>query len=250
MFRRAFIGIPGFSKLFEGSPKKNVSFLISGESGSGKTIFSLQTLYNAAKLGHKCLYVSLEESSEKLISYMHEFGWNPDPLIKKGLLKIVKIDPFKVAQSIERSYHELVRDKYMPGLEHIQKLLEADPKIEIVVIDSISVVEAIFLSKKELYRLHLQQLFDFFEKNNITLFVISESGVSPSEYAPRGVEEFLADIVILMYNIRQGDARTSAIEVFKARGMKHLKRIVPMRIESNGISIYPNLKVFSEKLIH
>lgn len=248
ILNKAFLGVPGLSKLFEGNIKKNVSFLISGGSGCGKTIFCLQIVYNAAKLGHKCLYISLEESPEKLVSYMHVFGWSPEELIKKGLFKIVRINPFEVAKSIERSYHELVRDKYMPGLKHIQKLLESDPTVEIVVIDSISVVEAIFLSKKELYRLHLQQLFEFFEKNNIALFVVSESEASPLEYVARGVEEFLADIVVLLYNVRQGDIRTSAIEVFKARGIKHLKKIIPMHIESGkGITIFPRLKVFGEE---
>ena len=49
----------------------------------------------------------------------------------------------------------------------------------------------------------------------------------------------LADGVIVLYNIKMGDVRESAIEVLKMRGEKHQKKIVAMQITGSGIIVYP-----------
>ena len=60
-----------------------------------------------------------------------------------------------------------------------------------------------------------------------------------------GVEEFLADGVIILYNIKSGNARENAIEILKMRGAEFEKKIVAMKIENGkGIVIYPEQKVF------
>ena len=58
------------------------------------------------------------------------------------------------------------------------------------------------------------------------------------------VEEFLADGVIVLYNIKRGDTRENAIEVLKMRGGKHQKRIVAMQVTDAGIVVYPEQEVF------
>ncbi len=59
------------------------------------------------------------------------------------------------------------------------------------------------------------------------------------------MEEFLADGVVVLYNIQKGDIRENAIEVLKLRGAKHLKKIVAMQIvDDKGIVVYPEQEVF------
>ena len=63
--------------------------------------------------------------------------------------------------------------------------------------------------------------------------------------APGGVEEFLADGVIVLYNLRKGDVRQSALEVLKMRGASHTKKIIAMQIVSGkGVEVYPEQEVF------
>ena len=60
------------------------------------------------------------------------------------------------------------------------------------------------------------------------------------------MEEFLADGVIVLYNIRKGDIRESAVEVLKMRGARHKKKVVAMQIlPGTGIEVYPEQQVFS-----
>ncbi len=65
-------------------------------------------------------------------------------------------------------------------------------------------------------------------------------------FSQTGVEEFLADGVIVFYNFKRGDVRENAIEVLKMRGEKHQKKIVAMQITNEGIVVYPEQEVFSE----
>jgi KaiC/GvpD/RAD55 family RecA-like ATPase len=78
----------------------------------------------------------------------------------------------------------------------------------------------------------------------VNTFLISETSEEPEVYSPMGVEEFLADGVIVLYNIRKGNTRENGIEVLKMRGAKHEKKIAAMQITDNGIEVYPDQEVF------
>ena len=60
------------------------------------------------------------------------------------------------------------------------------------------------------------------------------------------MEEFLADGVIVLYNIKKGNIRENAIEVLKMRGADHEKKIVAMQITDNGIVVYPEQELFED----
>ena len=60
------------------------------------------------------------------------------------------------------------------------------------------------------------------------------------------LEEFLADGVIVFYNLKHGNVRENAIEVLKLRGAKHQKKIVAMQVTNQGIVVYPEQEVFGE----
>ena len=76
------------------------------------------------------------------------------------------------------------------------------------------------------------------------MFLISESTDVANKLTSSGVEEFLADGVIVLYNIQRGTVRENAIEVLKLRGAKHQKKIVAMQITDKGIVVYPEQEVF------
>src|SRR3989344_3870884 len=69
-------GIDGLDDLCGKGIPAGSNILIGGGPGCGKTILSLQLLLNAAKRGEKCLYMSFEESEQRLRKHMKEFGWD------------------------------------------------------------------------------------------------------------------------------------------------------------------------------
>jgi circadian clock protein KaiC len=234
-------GISGFDGLFEkGIPKGN-SVLIAGGAGSGKTIMCLQILAEAARRGEKCLYMSFEESEERLRRHMRDFGWNPEELEKKGNLVIKRFSVFDIARSIDAL---LAKRKGELLIDVNPVILPKGFKPDKIVVDSLTSIASAFAGS-DTYRSYVEQLFRFFEEMEATSFLITETEQLPKIFSPTGVEEFLADGVVVLYNIRKGDIRESAIEVLKMRGAKHKKKIVAMQITNQGIEVYPEQEVFS-----
>jgi len=77
-------GVTGFDNLITRGIPRGSSVLLCGGAGTGKTIFGLQTLNYAANNGEKCLYMSFEESEDRLREHMKDFGWNAAKLEKEG----------------------------------------------------------------------------------------------------------------------------------------------------------------------
>lgn len=236
-------GILGFDELFEKGIPKGTSTLLCGGPGSGKTIFGLQALYNAAKNGEKCIYMTFEENEDRLQQHMEDFGWNPDKLENEGKLVIKRYDVYSITRSVEalleKAKGELLID--------VSPVLFPDGFVpDRVVIDSLTAIASAFYGREETYRIYIEQLFKMLEGIGATSFLITESTQIPVKITESGVEEFLADGVIILYNIKSGNVRESAIEVLKMRGTSFQKKIVAMKIESGkGITVYPEQEVFS-----
>jgi KaiC/GvpD/RAD55 family RecA-like ATPase len=76
--------------------------------------------------------------------------------------------------------------------------------------------------------------------------LITETEQVPTIFSQTGVEEFLADGVVVLYSLKHGNIRENAIEILKLRGAAHQKKIVAMQITSKGVIVYPEQEVFSE----
>ncbi len=234
-------GIPGFDRLFKRGIPQGATVLIAGGAGSGKTIFCLQTLANHAAQGKKCYYMSFEESEERLIGHMRDFGWEPDKLIKAGNLVIERYSPFHVSRTVEA----------MLAKEKGELLIDVDPVVlpdgftpDFIALDSLTAVGSVFVDKEDSYRIYIEQLFRFFESLGCTSFLITETEQVPEIFSTAGVEEFLADGVFVLYNLKREGVRENAIEVLKMRGEEHQKRMVAMQISDKGIIVYPEQEVF------
>ena len=234
-------GIPGFDELFEDGIPKGTSTLVAGGAGSGKTVFCLQTVYNHASHGDKCLYMSFEESEGRLIDHMKDFGWDPDKIIKKGNLLIKRFNPFEITRSVDALLMK-AKGELLIDVEPI--IFPNHFKPDIIVVDSLTAIASAFTGKDDSYRIYVEQLFLFFEKIGATAFLITETEQIPKIFSSTGVEEFLADGVVVLYNIKRGNVRENAIEVLKLRGAKHEKKIVAMQITDDGIIVYPEQEVF------
>lgn len=247
-------GIPGFDDLFSKGIPKGTNILIAGGPGTGKTIFCLQALYNAAKEGHDCVYITMEEPVEKLKEHMDDFGW-PTKVVEHdetqmklkvnnaGCIIITKQNPIRVARLVEAMLAKALGDLSI-DIGEIPVLIPQEIRPSFVVIDSISAIESAFVGKPESYRIYIEQLFGKLSELGGVSFMITETEEAPKKFSRSGVEEFLADGVIVLYNMRVGDTRVRAIEVLKLRGAKHERKLAPMEITDRGIVIFPKERVY------
>ncbi len=231
--------IPGFDELLVHGIPRGASILISGGPGTGKTIFCLQTLYNLARRGLTCLYITFEELPERLESHMRGFGWEIDAVKKAGTFIIRKMDPFKTAKSVEALLEE-VAGTLPIEIEEIHGLVPRGLAPQVIALDSISALESAFTGRPESYRVYIEQLFRFFEKAGVTTFLVSESVEAPKILSKTGVEEFLADGAFVLYNFKLRGIRMRAIEILKLRGADHSHKIVPINISrARGLEVLP-----------
>lgn len=237
--------IPGFDDLFEhGIPQGN-SVLVAGGAGCGKTIFCLQTLYNLVLQGKKCLYISFEESEQRLQEHMVDFGWDLKSLKAAGNLLILRKNPLLLSTNIEAMVAK-AKGELMIDINEVLEIIPSGFAPEIIAVDSLSALASAFTPSEQGYRIFIEQLFRYFEQIKVTSFFITETEQVPQEYSRTGTEEFLADGVVVLYGIKQGNVRENAIEVLKMRGEHHQKKIVAMQILDKGLVVYPEQEVFGE----
>jgi circadian clock protein KaiC len=238
-------GIKGFDSLFEkgmGIPN-GAAVLVEGGPGSGKTIFCLAAANELCKKGKKCLYMSFEESEEQLIGHMEEFNWKAKDFVKKGLLRITRFDAIDVSRSIEALLSAAKKELL---IEVEPMFFPDDFKPDFVVIDSLTSISSAFSGEESRFRIYMEQLFRYLEKNKITNFLIREVS-SPSHVGSTFQEQgeavsFLSDGIIVLYNvIYDSGGRTAAIEILKMRGVSFKKRIVEMKIiNGKGLEVNPD----------
>jgi KaiC/GvpD/RAD55 family RecA-like ATPase len=235
--------IPGFDELFAegGIPKRN-SVLVAGGTGTGKSTFCRQICYNLVTQGKHCMYVSFEESIEKIQRSMNVFDWDAKKYIDSGELLIQKINPLDI---LRMKFGSVSGSGSATELSYKIKplIIPKDFNPEIIVVDSITAVISASISKEKNYRVYLQQLFNFFEETGATSFLITETEPIPTRFSDTGIEEFLADGILVLYNIQRGDRRENAIEVLKMRYSNHQKKVFSLNISSQGIKIHPDRQV-------
>ncbi|MDD5148476.1 MAG: ATPase domain-containing protein [Candidatus ainarchaeum sp.] len=227
------IRVDAFDKLISSHGLERGSIvLIAGGAGTGKTTFCFQSIFESALAGEKCIYLSFEEEPEKIKKHMKtNYGWDVAPLEKKGNFAIIKFDPLKVAKTVEAMLERQTGELMIEVAE-----LELPFTPDRLVIDSLSALSVTFESEQK-FRRYVKELFDMLESYNCVSFVISETTQDPTVYSPQGIDEFLADVVLVFYNIKIRNKRMNAAEILKIRSAKQVKGLIPYTIGEEGIKL-------------
>ncbi|MCI4438803.1 KaiC domain-containing protein, partial [archaeon] len=83
---RLSTGIKEFDELIEGGIPRGFFVAITGEPGTGKTIFCIHFTNEGIKVGDKCIYVTTEESKESIVRQAAQFGFNFEKAINEKKL--------------------------------------------------------------------------------------------------------------------------------------------------------------------
>ncbi len=213
-------GIPGFDELMEGGFEEGSINLLTGKTGTGKSIFSFQFIYNGAtEHGDVGLYITTEETGNNIRKQAERFGWDIKSAEKKGLMKIMAVDPFDL---------ETLADRITESA-NMQKAKR-------VVIDSVSMFELYmqdaFKVRKSLFKV-IQKLRDT-KKTSIFVAEILEESKGLSRC---GVIEFMVDSVIVLQYLGIAKYKRS-LSIRKMRMTDHSTDIHPFEIKHNGIEVH------------
>lgn len=97
-------GVVNFDKLISGGFMRGKTYLVAGETGTGKTLFSLRFLLTGIENGEPGIYIPFDETIEGTIEGALTMGWDLLEPIKNGMLDILDVRPF---------FAEVVREKFM-----------------------------------------------------------------------------------------------------------------------------------------
>ncbi|HIQ49721.1 MAG TPA: ATPase [Nanoarchaeota archaeon] len=219
---RVSSGIPGLDELIEGGFPKGSVILLSGTCGTGKTLSSLQFLWYGVQHGENGVYITFEEPVEQVKSNAKQFGWDFETAEKQGKIIMLRYDPFHVEEVIDII------------VSSVRKI-----NAKRLVIDSISALGMYIRDPTEVRR-SIYLLVSNIYKLGCTTILTSEILPNQSELSRFGVEEFLADGVIVYYYMRVNTYFARALTIWKMRYTNHSQRIHPYKITEKGIVVFPH----------
>jgi len=225
---RVKTGIPGLDEiLFGGIPQNNL-VVVSGDPGSGKTIMCLQYLYNGVmKYNEPGIYMSLEEPEEELMGIANSFGWDFEKLQNDGKAAIISVELYdfeKLTNTIEDAIRKMGA-----------KRLVIDP----------GVIFRLYFDREIDARKKIVALGKMLKKINCTSIITNEIALDKID-SLFGLEEYVADGVILLYHTRIEDRFVRSIGILKMRGTKISEKLHPLRITSSGLSVLHKQELFEE----
>lgn len=222
-------GITGLDEITGGGLPKGRPSLICGSAGSGKTMFAMKFLVQGAEIDEPGIYVSFEETPEELRENFASLNMD-----LKGLEEQKKLG-FEYIY-VERSEIEETGEYDLEGL--FIRLAYAVKQIgaKRIVLDTI---EALFsgFGNEFILRAELRRLFKWLKTNELTAVITGERGEkSLTRY---GLEEYVADCVILLDNPVVNKIATRNLRIIKYRGTAHGTNEYPFLMDENGIAILP-----------
>ena len=240
---RCPIGIEGLDNLISGGFPRNRTILIAGSCGTGKSIFGVEFLNNGAvKFNEPGVLVSLEQNPELLKTDMIDLGYDLNKIEKDGKLRIIDGSLSKRgAEAIIklRESSPTIKPISLPEkftIEDIgKKTIEVAKQINAkrVVIDSISSIDEIMCGSN--VRATILNLHYTFQDAGLTTLMIFDAIESESVAAKEGVEEYVADGVLLLKMNEALDTRT--IRIKKLRATKHTLKPHVFELTSKGIKL-------------
>lgn len=218
-------GIKGFDKLVEGGIPRGSVVTVTGPTGSGKTLFALQFLYNGIEeYDEPALYISFDERKRALSRNMTRYGWN-----------LAKLEADKKLIFIEYPVHEA--SAFLSAENTLFNMI-VELGIERVVIDPITPLTLQY-ETEEKKRQGMLALVNTLRSWGCTTLLVSES-----EGEESSVIESISDGIIKLYNFRKANYRMRALEVVKMRGVAHIEKLCPVRFTQSGMEVYPHQYLF------
>jgi circadian clock protein KaiC len=211
-------GISGLDNLIEGGVPKGRSILVTGEPGTGKTIFALQFLVEGLRRGEKGIYVAADEGPADIIEQAGSLGWDLEKHIDKKELAILNAGTYLSSLPGTNKERHLDIHKAIGDLANYVNRLEAtrlvfDPAGPFVLLrDTATRIQDQTRMLIKLLRTSMQTT------NILTSYAVPRTG----ERSMHGIEEYLvAGAIVLEMIWKDGQfARSLIVEKMRCTDVK------------------------------
>jgi circadian clock protein KaiC len=227
---KAPTGIRGLDDVTRGGIPQGRPTLLCGSAGCGKTLFGMTFLYHGVvEYNEPGVFLAFEEQTEDLIKNVGSLNYDIEKLIAEKKLAIDHVE-------IERNKIDEAGEYDLEGLFIRLGFAIDSIGAKRVVIDTI---ETLFsgLENEQVLRSELRRLFEWLKSKGVTAIITGERG--EGTLTRYGLEEYVADCVILLDNRVHDQLSTRRLRIVKYRGSAHGTNEYPFIIDEQGITVMP-----------
>jgi circadian clock protein KaiC len=221
-------GLEGFDAITRGGLPRNRTSLVMGGAGTGKTVFALQTLVNAAR---QCkqpgIFVAFEEGPREIFANAATFGWGLPALARSVLFFLdARLSPTVVQSG----------DFELSGMLAILEAKKQDLAASWIVFDGIDVLLALLQNPgaemREIYRLR-----DWLARNDLTAIITAKTDGDTSGPANYGFMQFMVDCVMRLDRRLEQGTSVRRLEITKYRGSDFASGEFPVSFGPYGMEV-------------
>lgn len=226
-------GIPGFDLVCEGGLPKARTTLVAGSAGSAKTVLAVQFLVSGIRMaGEAGVFVTFEEPPEDIRRNFLSLDWEIAGYERAGQWAFVDASP-QLEETVISGPYDL--GALMARIENAIRKVDAKR----VSLDSLG---AIFtqLPDAAVIRRELLRIAAALKQMGVTAVMTAERTDEYGGVSRHGIEEFVADNVVILRNCLEEEKRRRTMEILKFRGASHQKGEFPFTVmPGEGIVVLP-----------
>lgn len=227
-------GISGFDLIANGGIPAGRTTLVSGTAGSAKTVFAAQFLAEGIrKYGEHGVFVTFEEPPSDIRRNMESLGWDIPTWESEERWAFVDASPQPGEEVLFAGNYDL--GALLARIENAVRRIGAKR----LSMDSLGAIFTQF-ADSAVVRRELFRVVSALKRMGVTAIMTGERTQEYGDIARYGVEEFVADNVIILRNVLEDEKRRRTIEILKFRGTSHQKGEFPFTIMSGeGMVVIP-----------
>ncbi|MBY0229720.1 MAG: circadian clock protein KaiC [Gemmataceae bacterium] len=218
---RISFGNPRLDEMAGGGLFQDSVILVSGPTGSGKTLLGTTFAAEACRRGERVLLLGYEESRPQLVRNAGSWGVDFEGLENKGLLRMVCQYP--EVQGLEGHLYAIRRE--------IERF-----KPTRLVLDSVSALERIGNGRN--FREFVIGLTGFVKQQRMcSLFTSSSPHLSGGDSITDAHISTITDTIVLLRYVEREGSLSRGLIIIKMRGSQHDKQFHEFRIDGKGLHI-------------
>jgi len=226
---RATTGVPGLDALLGGGLPAGDAVLVSGPSGTGKSVLTAQFIADGVRRGEPGVIAVFEEHPQEYMRRAQRLGLNLEDMARQGTLAVVYIRPL-----------DLSPDETLLAIRTAVARVGARR----VAIDSVSGFElALAPDFRQDFRESLYRLVGALTGTGITVLLTMEIVQTTDElrFSPY-VISFLSDDIILLRHVEIAGHLRKSVAVVKMRNSDHSKELWLYDITEQGLVVRQSLR--------